>query len=64
MILRRGLTGEEEEGHQSCLARKEPILPRTAPAALSLQPASAAIPPAIKVMGEALKPVLLKAQQR
>lgn len=48
------MTGEEE-GHQSCLARKEPIAQRTAPAASSLHPTSAAIPLAIKVMGGGFK---------
>lgn len=36
------MTGEEE-GHQSCQVRKEPIAQRTAPAASSLHPASATI---------------------
>lgn len=64
---RGGLTGflcRRRRGHQSCLARKEPIPQRTAPAAPSLRPTSAAILLAIKVLGEALKWVLLKAQQR
>lgn len=38
--FKEGLTGEEE-AHQSCLARKEPIAQRTAPAASSLHPTSA-----------------------
>lgn len=66
-FLRRGLTGflyRRRRGHQSCLARKEPIPQRTAPAASSLHPTSATILLAIKVMGEALKSVLLKAHQR
>lgn len=42
-------------GHQSCLARKEPIPRWTAPAASSLHPASATIPMPIKVMGGGFK---------
>lgn len=65
--LRRGVTSflcRRRRGHQSCLARKEPIPQWTAPAAPSLHPASATIPKPIKMRGEALKSVLLKAQQR